>query len=233
MEGDSFDDVGQPHHPLLTGSERLEDLGVSERASSIRSSEKLLTSTQDRLAREYATLSAENREVVGQLAKDGFSQAAVEKAAPGLRDQRARMAKLRRRLGSIHRRLRLLAVPPGAAADISTASRLNAQIDAVSQMEQGAARSVAALQLALTVRPRTGNGAGVEMLKVQHGGAASAELGDALAGLAPDATAARLALQLLTGEGESLSQSHLDAAQKHGATDVSGLANLASAQLGS
>lgn len=203
FDTDGFDDdLGVQRS---TPGDRAEDVFRSEaRSSSVKNTERLLETTYERLASEYRAVHAEARALVQELAAQGFSADAVAEAGPDLRGHRARMTKLRGRLANIRRRLRTISLPAGSALDLQLEQRLGAQIRAVSELERGVDRSLMALQLATTFRPRAADGkpAALVRIDVERQGDRAA-LGSELARAAPDATTTDTLLRLLSGRARS------------------------------
>lgn len=232
-DADGFDDeISGPGVQRSTPGDRAEDVLRSEpRSSTVRNTERLLETTYDRLASEYAAVHAEARALVEELASQSFSGTALDEAGPELRQQRGRMRKVRARLSTIRRRLRSIALPAGTALDLQLEQRLGAQIRAVSDLERGAERALMALQLATTFRPRTADGLPAQVVRVNVEGAGERDqLGSELAREAPDATTTQTMLRLLTGEGprEVTPRSSSENAR----SDVAALRSFAAAQIG-
>jgi hypothetical protein len=208
-----------------------EDLGarVADRPSALRSSERLLETTRDRLLSELSTLQGELRETTRGLADAGFAPDAVAAQRDKLTSQRERMGRLRARLSTIHRRLRALAVAPGAVADAALQTRLRQQVDSIAKLDAGADRALAALQLATTFRPRAHDGAPVTGLRFAVNDAATSQLGDDLVRTAASAATAQAIAQLLAA-GPSLAELSLD--EQKSAGDADQLGRVAQAILG-
>lgn len=169
-DADGFEDeVSAPLNQTLasSGGERAEDvyLKASDRPSSLRSSQRLLESTRQRLAHELGQLGDEVDALVQQLGEAGFKRDTVERLAPALRERRARMTKLRGRLTTIHRRLRMLALAPGVAGDAQLKGPLGARVDETLALAPGTTRTLGALHLATTMRPRQADGTPVQALR--------------------------------------------------------------------
>lgn len=231
-DADAFEDeVSGPGVTRSASGDRAEDVfgRPEQRSSSVRNTERLLETTFDRLAREYAAVHADARAVVDQLAQDRFSPAALEAAGPELREQRARMGKIRARLSNIRRRLRTIALPAGTALDLQLQPRLGDQIRKLTDLEKGAERALMALQLATTFRPRGADGRPVPVTRVNVESASDRHaLGSELARGAPDATVTDTMLRLLTGAPSPAASG----SARDGTSDVDLLRLFAEAQLG-
>jgi hypothetical protein len=232
FDADGFDDdLSGPGVTRSASGDRAEDVfgRPEQRHSSVKNTERLLETTYDRLAEDYTRVHTAARGLVDDLAAAGFSQAALDDKAPELRAQRARMAKVRARLSNIRRRLRTLALPAGSALELQLAQRLEGRIRAVSDLERGAERTLMALQLATTFRPRTADGAAAQITRVPIGGPAGRHaLGSALAELAPDAAASGTMLRLLTRQAPA----PVEAPSLEGSSDLEALRSFALAQHG-
>lgn len=232
-DGDGFDDeLSSGGVQRSTPGDRTEDIFRSEpRSSTVRNTQRLLETTYERLASEYAVVHKEARGLVDDLAAQGFSGAALDEAGPALRQQRARMSKLRARLSNISRRLHSIALPAGSALDLQLQHRLGTQIRAVSDLEQGAERTLMALQLATTFRPRDAQGQPTQLVRVNVEGAKERhQLGSELAREAPDAVTTQTLLRLITGEAPRNVEQR--PSQHEGRSDVAALRSFAAAQLG-
>lgn len=231
-DADAFEDeVSGPGVTRSASGDRAEDVfgRPEQRSSSVRNTERLLETTFDRLAREYAAVHADARAVVDQLATDRFSPAALDAAGPELREQRARMGKIRARLSNIRRRLRTIAMPAGTALDLQLQQRLGDQIRTLTDLEKGAERALMALQLATTFRPRGADGRPVQVTRVNVESAGDRHaLATDLARRAPDATVTDTMLRLLTGAPSSAAGD----STRDGTSDVDALRRFAEAQLG-
>lgn len=228
LDADAFEDeLSGPGVTFSGPGDRAEDVlpALGERPSAVRSAERLLETTRDRLAAEYTTLHHESTETVAALRQSGFSAESTAELGPRLRDQRQRMTKVRARLATIHRRLKALAVPAGRALDLQAQVRLAEQIQAVQRLERGAERTLAALHLVTTFRPRAADGAGALAVRVSVG-----DVGDKLAlgtdlalGAPGAATAQLLARHLAAGRPTTTEEQRAPAG---GSSDVRGLSSL-------
>ncbi len=205
-DADAFDDDSSVQRS--SPGDRAEDLFRADdafrsetRSSAVRNTERLLETTYERLAVEYAKIHAEAHAIAADVAARGFSGDALSDAGPELRQQRTRMGKVRARLANIRRRLRTISLPAGTASDLQLEQRAGGQLRALAELERGVERTLMALQLATTFRPRGADGAPAAVLRLNVEGARDrAALGGELARSAPDATATQTMIRLLTGE---------------------------------
>lgn len=159
--------------------------------SGIENMVKILETTRAQLVRDLALLKESASVVVGKIAERRFSKEAVAAHAGELREIRARMAQLRRRLNDIHRRLRVAFSTAGKLGYANLAQRLGAQMDRVKKLEPGVQRALFALELAEQLYGKGGE-PGTTILRAPMTAAVPKAAAAAyLAEIAPSATIAR------------------------------------------
>jgi hypothetical protein len=117
----------------------------------------ILLNKQDQLLEEYSGLNESAQALAAEFAESGFSSASLEKRRPDLLLLRKEMAGLRKRLNSIHRRLRISSSKLASAPESNLSQRLGTQFQSIRRIDPGVDRALAFLELAAHIHQHSAN----------------------------------------------------------------------------
>jgi len=190
-------------------TQQLEKL-ISESSSSgqpslLENLNNILLNKQDQLLKEYSTLNESAQVLAAEFAADGFSSASLEKRRPDSLLLRKEMAGLRKRLNSIHRRLRISSSKLASAPESNLAQRLGTQFQSIRRIDPGVDRALAFLELAAHIHQHSANPDHQNTIRTTiPADLDRAKLGGYLAETAPSAQLAQAAAALITAGPEQM-----------------------------